>query len=187
MQRVSTSEDAVPEIGDEWTPASLWGKWMFAASNRMLDTGTKKTLEYADLMQLPDQFKTLPQFQALQEVLPSSKPLFVFPKLLVALARANSLYFLYSIIFGLVEGALRLASPIALIYLLRALEDTTEDANSNALYWATVLAVVNVIQAVEHHFLAYFCYIYGWNWKVSTTALIYNRLFRLQGKLLSVC
>ena len=183
MEPISTSDRHTDsEIGDEWTPASLWGKWMFAAANRMLDTGRKKTLEYEDLMKLPDQFKTLPQFEALQKVLPSSRPILIFPKLLVALVRANHVYYIYSVIFGLVEGALRLMSPIALIFLLRALESTADDAGDVALYWATVLTVVNIIQAVEHHFLAYFCYIYGWNWKVSATALIYNRLFCLQGR-----
>lgn len=178
MQKVSQHEEEA-----EWDVASFLQKWTFSVANKMLKSGMRKPLEFDDLMKIPVADKSSRLVKDLKYYLRRSKPWFIVPRLMVALIRMTWIYWPLIIAGTMIEGAIRIALPLVLIFLLRALEQNEARA---AYGWAAVIAALGIGQAVSHHILFFFSMRVGWNWKNSCTALIYDSLFQLKGEQLQV-
>lgn len=93
------------------------------------------------------------------------------PRLMVALYRMSWDYAILIAVYTIIEGLIRIAMPLVLIFLLDALEKEDRDT---AYIWAAVISALGVSQTIVHHILFFFTIRMGWNWKTASTAFIYQ-------------
>ena len=110
--------------------------------------------------------------------------MFFVPKLMVAMNSANWNDVVYNAIFSGVESILRISSPVLLGILLQSLLDP-----STPVYYpfviALVLGLLSILQTIVHGLAFYFAYILGFTWRMSTVALIFDKLFRVKSEFLT--
>lgn len=161
-----------------WDEANFFQKWTFQAANKMLDKGTKKTLEFEDMLYIPDRDKSEVLLKQLKHEYIHCKAFYMVPRLMVAIFRMSSFFMVLTIIGTLLEGLIRIALPLVLVLLLSALQDSDDSVSYR---WAAIIAALGLLQAIVHHILFFFSMRMGWNWKTACTAFIYDTLFKLEG------
>lgn len=163
----------------EWDTSTIWGRWSFSVCNEMLNRGVTKTLEFDDLMQIPTTDQSTKLMRILKMHYRNSTAFWFIPRLFVAMLKAAGMQNILAVTFFMVlESVFRVALPIALIYLLTALQTGT---TSECYIWAGVMSFLGFGLIVSHHVGFLFSYRVGWNWKTACTALIHDRLFYLDG------
>lgn len=103
------------------------------------------------------------------------------PRMMCALFHSCALDCVYVVTFTIFESCIRIALPIALIYLLQALENSS----SAAYYWATAISVLSILLTFVHHALFFFSMRLGWNWKNACISLVYDGLFAMSDSTLN--
>lgn len=165
-------------ISNPWDDANFLSKWTFHVANAMLVNGQQKTLAFDDLMEIPNSDRAEFVFDSLKDYYIRSKPIFFIPRLMVALFHMRLVEWLSVLFYTIVEGVIRIALPLLLVFLLDALQKGDDFLGYR---WAGVIAALGLLQAVVHHVLFFISMRIGWNWKTSCTALIYDALFKLEG------
>ena len=118
------------------------------------------------------------------EAYTEAKSMLFIPKLMVAMNFANRDGVVYNAIFSAVESILRISSPVLLGILLRSLLDP----NTPAYYpyvIAIALGLISILQTFVHGLAFYFAYILGFTWRMSTVALVFDKLFRVKSEFLT--
>lgn len=165
----------------EWDAANLFEKWTFSVANPLLSLGQKQTLEFEDMMTAPKSIATATIFDDLHKNYAEAKPILFVPKLMCAMNSSTKPSIIINSITSLMEGALRIASPVVLGQLLAALID-----KSVPLWYTFVLAIIlgsmSFLQTFIHGVSFYFAYIMGVTWKTSTIALVFNKLFHVKSE-----
>lgn len=174
-----TMFDRVPheEHSSEWDSANFWEKWTFSVANQLLDTGTKKKLQLDDLLHLSNHDSTEKIIHNLKYCYERSKEFSFLPRLLIAMLTSFPREHALIVFFTLVEGATRVALPAILRLLLNSLGNGSSDRTTFG--WAALLGGLSLVQCFVHHVLFFLTMRLGWNWKISTTGLIFDRLFKL--------
>lgn len=163
-------------MSSEWDQASWFAKWTFSVANPMLDKGVQKTLVFDDMMKIPDDDYSRKLVQKLEYHYQTSHNFWFIPRLMIALLKTTYDSWLIITFYTIIEGVIRIALPLVLIYLLKALQD---DHANMAYLWAGILSILGLLQTCVHHILFYYSMKVGWNWKNATTALIYSGLYKL--------
>lgn len=163
---------------NSWDEAGFLSKWTFHVANDMLIAGQKRVLEFDDLMKVPVEDRAEIVFDTLKSCYVNSKPIYFVPRLMVALFRMKLAQWLFVLFLTIVEGIIRIALPLLLVFLLDALQNSDDYAGYR---WAGVIAALGVLQAIVHHIVFFFSMRIGWNWRSSCTALIFDALFKLEG------
>lgn len=166
------------KVLSEWDEASLFDKWTFSVANDMLNKGLREPLESEDMARIPFEDTAAEMGRRLKEEYFRSQPFWFLPRLMVALIRMSGVHATIVSVLTVTEGLVRIAMPLVLIFLLKAIEDEDKD---KGYVWAAVLSGLAFSQTVIHHICYFFSMRAGWNWKTSCTAFIYEGLFHLQG------
>lgn len=91
---------------------------------------------------------------------------------------------LFNALYSTIESILRISSPVLLGVLLRSLLDP-----KTPTYYPYVIAIVlgllNILQTFIHGLAYYFAYKLGFTWRMSTIALVFDKLFRIKSELLT--
>lgn len=163
-------------ILSEWEQSSLWTKWTFSVINPVLKLGEQRPLQFEDLLNIEQRYSSSHMVVELSEAYASSKAWWFFPRLFIALMKSTLTDVILVAIYTLLEGGCMVISPLLLRYFLRALEDSS----SSACYeWAAILSGVGLFQVILHHVLFMISMRLGWRWKNATTALIHDKLIRM--------
>jgi hypothetical protein len=107
-----------------------------------------------------------------------SKKFWFIPRLMLALFKLRPFEWLAILFYTILEGLIRIALHISLIFLLRSLGN---ESSTNAYIWAGVMSGLVLIQTFNHHILFFLSMRLGWHWRTATTAFIYEGLFNLNG------
>lgn len=187
MKRTLVSTSNIDEIhGDskksDWDEASIFSKYTFSVANKFLKLGISKTIQEDDLMIIPEHDYVIRLLPMLQKQYKQSKKFLFIPRLLVSLIKYDLTSFILIAVYTLIEGATRVLLPLILLYLLQTLHDVNSSDAVN-YKWAGIFSAIAIIQTISHHILFYYSMRSGWNWKASATALIYDRLFLLNGNM----
>jgi len=150
----------------------------------MLALGQQKILQFDDLMKVSQRDKVTVLERDLKIAYAQSKKIFGIPRIFVALLRAHFFIMIIASIFTMMEGAIRVLNPVVLSWLLTALSDP-ETPDSEAFTYAAILGFLALLQTYVHHTLFLYTMRMGINWRAATTALIYDRLFHLNGSVTS--
>lgn len=164
----------------EWDVASSFAQFTYQVANPMLALGQKQALQFDDLMQVSARDKVTPLERDLKVAYANSRKIFGIPRIYIALMNAHFNMMIVCAIFSILEGSVRVLMPIVLSWLLSALADSNT-SDSEAYTYAAILGSLGLIQTLVHHTLYLFTMRMGWNWRAAVTALIYDRLFYLNG------
>ena len=133
------------------------------------------------MMYIPKDDHAGKMLQELKHCYKNSKAIWFMPRLMVALFRMSVWTWMIITFFTIAESLVRIALPLVLIFLLRALGDGDM---KNSYIWAAVISGLGIAQTLIHHVLFYYSMRIGWKWKNVSTALIYDGLFQLSGEAL---
>ena len=178
-----SSSKYIPKPLDSWENINIINKWTFSFANNMLDNGLNKPLQHDDLIALPVRDEVDHICDILEQCYIKSKSISILPRLMIALIWSRWYDITIMILWALAEGAVRIGSPVVIRILLLCLADTNK--KKEAYIWAGVLGALGIIQAVIHHILFFYSMRLGWNWKNSTTAMVYKKLFKIKGNSLT--
>lgn len=138
-------------------------------------------------MILSDHDKSTPLHQTLRDCYNKSTNFYFIPRLVVAMLRTQPFEAFVIVFYTVAEGVTRIALPVVLYYFLSALQSQSNADNKNTAYmWAGILGGLGCIQTVIHHVLFFYSMRIGWNWKNACTAMIYSRLFQLNGSVVQL-
>ncbi len=106
----------------EFDDASAWTKWTFSVASPLITKGFTNPVQFDDLLHLSthDQPDTL--INHLKQNYKACKPFFILPRLFVAMLTSHKRELYYILFYTLLEGATKIALPLTLKSLLRALE-----------------------------------------------------------------
>ncbi len=166
-----------------WDESSFLSRWTFSLATPLVQLGDTRPLEIDDLIRLSEKDKCGNMAGRVKAAYASSRSIFFFPRILVALWRAFWWDCTVCGFYSLVEGATRVASPVILAFLLHELQSPDSPA-WRAYMWGTVMCVLNLLQVVVHHVLFLISMRNGWNFKNSTTALIFDNLMMVRNSAL---
>ena len=102
------------------------------------------------------------------------------PRLIVSLIKAHWDVFLWIQLYAVAEGAVRIASPVVVMYLLRSLSQPGINGVNSSYIFAAILAGLSIIQTVIHHILFFLSMRLGFHWKQAATGMIFRKLFKFQ-------
>jgi hypothetical protein len=170
------------DLGGSWI--GFLRKWTFEVTAPMIKQGLSSPLQFEDLMHLSEADRATGLVENLAEHFqetPGASPAGV-PRLVLALISA------YWFDIGCVmlpltffEGFCRIGLAMTLRFLLEYMQYAAEDGNYTPVYLlAATLGFTTVVLTVVHHVLFFFSMRLGWRWKLSTTGLIYRKLFELK-------
>ena len=179
--RSSSNNNVAEEGTSPWERAGAWGKWSFSLANGMINAGMTRPLQEADTLSLSHRDSASFVVAATTRAFERSRKVWFVPRLIMALYLANWEDFLWTNVWAVTEGALRVGSPVIILLLIRALNDASTQGYRDAFLYAGILGLLNVVQTVVHHVLFFLSMRMGANWKVATTGMIYEKLFRLKG------
>ncbi len=167
-----------------WEAASFWSKWTFSVANPLLALGKQRPLTFDDMYTIRDADCSRELHAKLRNLyLYNSKPVWFLPRLMVALFQLHPFQWFLAAFYTLLEGWIRIAMPICLIFLLKSLRADDDAIHSssidNGYIWAGVITGLAILQTFVHHILFFITMRIGWNWRSATTALIYEGLFHI--------
>lgn len=140
--------------------------------------GEKRPLQFDDLIEIPEVDRAKNVLKNLKDIYIRSHSFWFIPRLMVALNRMVFYEMLLSVVYTIIEGVIRIALPLLLVFLLDALQ---KGDSYRSYRWAGLIAALGVLQAIVHHILFFLTMRIGWNWRTSCTGLIYDALFKLEG------
>jgi ATP-binding cassette subfamily C (CFTR/MRP) protein 4 len=165
-------------MSSEWEQANMFQKWTFSVANIILDKGEKNPLQFNDFLLLPDVMKTELLYSDLKQAYLNSKKFWLIPRLMIAQNIAANRMVCLNILFTFMESSLKIASPVVLGLFLQSLVD--KDTSAQYCYGlAALLGGMSLLQTLAHGFAFFFAYKAGIGWKLSSIALIFNKLFRV--------
>jgi hypothetical protein len=170
----STQEDAAEK--SEWETSSFLGRWTFSVANPMLKLGEQRPLQFDDLLHIERRYHSSSMVVELKSCYENAKAWWFFPRLLIALLRFRPTEVMLIALYTVAEGACMVISPLLLRFFLRALESGT---TGQCYMWAGILSGIGLIQVIIHHVLFMISMRLGWAWKNATTALIHDKLIRM--------
>lgn len=168
-------------VVSEWDSAPFLQKWTFSVANPLLREGQKTSLQFDDLLQTPLRLTTQVVYTNLKNSYATAKRFLFIPKLMNALNYSNLHMIIINTIFTLMESALRIASPVVLGIFLRALIDKTTPVEE-AYKYACILGGMNLLQTFLHGISFFFAYGMGVGWRMSSIALIFDKLFHVRSE-----
>ena len=173
--------------GNQWDSASYFSKWTFSVANQMLNKGFNSPLQKEDLMQLSKHDLTAKLTNKLKKSLITTKKNWFVPKILIALCRSFPYDLTVIFIYTILEGAVRIASPIILYDLIYGLKSTNKGESFFNIYIsAGILGFLGLLQTFIHHVLFFYSMRIGWNWKSSVSSLVFQSLFNLHARSISI-
>ena len=101
---------------------------------------------------------------------------------MIALFRFSYADLIFVSAFTVIDAACMLITPLLLNYLLKSLEDG--DPDSKCYMWAALLSGVAFLQVLCRHTYVFTAMWIGWNWKNATTALIHEKLIKMDVNIL---
>ena len=159
-----------------------FSRWTFRVANGMISKGMKEPLKTIDdLMRLSSDDHSIKLVGAIEKSYMKTRSFLGLPRLLLSLILAHPFECLVVSFYAVVEGAVRVASPVVIRFLLQALAMSGSVGTRDSFIFAGVLSALNLSQTFIHHVLFFYSMRLGWRWKMGTTGMIFNKLFHLQG------
>lgn len=172
MAKFQTEESEL----SEWERASFFSKWTFSVANPMLKQGEKAPLQFENLLHVPQKYNVSKTVVALRAAYAESRPFWFMPRLMVSLIKITYLDVLLIGLYTVLEAGCMVIMPLLLRYLLAALQDKP---SSECYMWAGILSGVGLFQVSLHHALFFVSMRTGWLWKNTATALIHDKLIKM--------
>ena len=135
-------------IKSEWEEANVYMKWTFSVANPMINEGMKgphQTID--DLMLLSEDDHSMPLVNRL--IVEYNAPrnfYYYFPRLIYSFFKAHSGKIMIVHLFAASEGCTRIASPVIINYLLRALLVPGPTGLADSFRYAGILGLLNLVQ-----------------------------------------
>ena len=148
----------------------------------MLKVGEKKTLEFDQLLHIPQKDCSGEMLPLLREAYKTSEAFWFLPRLMVALIKFSWIDLTIVSVLTMVDAVGMLVTPYLLSSLLAALEDGESDRQ--CYMWAALLTGLAFFQVFNRHVYVFIAMRVGWNWKNATTALIHEKLIQMDVNIL---
>lgn len=180
MEKVANSEE-VAELS-EWETCSFFTKWSFSVVNELLALGEKEPLQFEHMLRIPQRDSSRVMVVSLRHHYETSTAIWFLPRLIVALIKFTWFDVLLIGIYTVMEAGCMVASPLVLRYFLASLGDGS--SARERYMWAAILSGIGFLQVLIHAIVFFISMRTGWNWKNASTALIHDKLIRMDANVL---
>lgn len=166
----------------EWEAGSFFMKWSFSIVNNLLAIGEKEPLQFEHMLRIPKRDSSSVMIGSLKHHYETSTAVWFMPRLIVALIKFTWFDVSLIAIYTVLEAGCMVVSPLLLRYFLAALGDGS--SAGECFMWAAILSGVGYMQVFIHAAVFFLSMRTGWNWKNASTALIHDKLIRMDANVL---